>query len=1589
MVAIEADLMAMNMTPEQHLQPFFDDHSDLKLDIACYNGPNNYVVAGKTEDVHVLAAYLKTQQQQFKAVCTRYPGGKLRFKVLNGMHAYHSRLADSIVDECASLSASIPLRTPTLPFESCHRGRKIRQDQADNQTIEPWSGPDSRARFDFIASNTRGPVYFGEAIQRIVARVGKPCTFLEAGIGSPIIAMAQNALTTGAVPTQDTYCDVEHTFIPISGTDPQRSLAEAIAMLHKTGTVTAQFWPFHRSQQRSFLTPQCRFVELPPYQFEKHCHWLDYSSHTLDALDSTPNIDPQGGLAGDFTHEAGAPDVCPSCYKSITDSPYIVPDKSTGDSTSEPRFTFILNTRNARYQELVSGHAVVGTPICPAAMYLEAAAQALLLLQSKDRQTPVGTDILCNFVIEDLEIRAPLGLETGGQRTLKLALCKDRNKQDTWRFKLFSSAKSNQKDVHIVHSVGAVTPLPSLNGLCEEIKEDGRQLWSRAFDLLHSDPETDAIRGAMVYKLFAPMVRYSDAYKLLHYLAARGPECAGEIAVPKGDESLAEVLLVDNFLQAAGAYMHSLRSPSDADNQGKTESMTYICTGMGTVAALGQLSGGTQYRAYTRLVREDDKNAILDIFAFRYGDRKLVWCAKGLRFTRILRSSLVKSLAPVSCASNQEKQGPVAILASVNGHNAGNNNNTSSSSSNSSKEEDVFSGVQAVLSNSVDIPAAEITREASLEELGIDSLVSPEILSAIVERFEVEITVPDFAGIPDVTSLCEKIIDQGQSQRMGSQATPNPSFHPVAESVMEVLSKSLDLARDEIDMASRLEDLGVDSLVAPEIISNLKTVLNVDISVVDFPEIVDVAALCQLARDPPSTTMSVSPPPAHGPVEPEPQSSEYLHKAFLQVRRRFDSYATAIGFTGFWEKVYPQQLLGVVAFIVEAFDKLGCRIQSYAPGQRLPTIDGILPKYQREMSRLWQILIEAGFVEQDTALGSYIRGPAHIDDNNKNGAWKQSTKLITDFPMCSAAHGLLTHLGPHLAECLTGEVNPVSLLFGTEQGQQLLDSFYRDAPEFQAASRVLGDFLSSAIYSHASKSSASPSDPLHVIEIGAGTGGTTKHLVPLLQATGLPFRYTFTDISSSLVARARKSTFKDATNMEFLKLDITQPTPIHLQGRYHVVISANCIHATPDITQSLANAYKLVRDGEGCVALLELTQRLPWYDLVWGLLDGWWLFNDGRDYPLQAPWVWEAAMQNAGFGHVDWSESRSRESRSTSVIVGFMTPQVKSKQQPLLEENTQQGRRALKQTCTACVSSLLVHRGSSPNAPNLFLVPGGRGLGSIYRPFGKYLVDSGISLSVSIYALSSPASMRTPKAGSKSDIITLEEHASACIAEIKRRQPQGPYMIGGWSFGGIVSYEMARQLQEAGDEVTKLVLIDTACPTRPTWYPDIVIEFIFSTLPPELKLGLQSDNLEASKKEARCRAKSLGSFPGEENSDDDFDFSVSLDDSGIAAARIQIENYRSSPLCVRKRPSTILVSARRGMVTGGKDVRELGLEPDMQWIANWLSNDRDEGPLGWDQLMGAENVTVIRADSDHYSIVQMPPGVSCFSLSLLSTDTNI
>jgi amino acid adenylation domain-containing protein len=71
--------------------------------------------------------------------------------------------------------------------------------------------------------------------------------------------------------------------------------------------------------------------------------------------------------------------------------------------------------------------------------------------------------------------------------------------------------------------------------------------------------------------------------------------------------------------------------------------------------------------------------------------------------------------------------------------------------------------------------------------------------------------------------------------------------------------------------------------------------------------------------------------------------------------------------------------------------------------------------------------------------------------------------------------------------------------------------------------------------------------------------------------------------------------------------------------------------------------------------------------------------------------------------------------------------------------------------------------------------------------------------------------------GKEEVALSVEEMAADYIRAIRSLQPHGPYRIGGFSAGGVVAFEMARQLRLAGEETALLALLDTQIGT-----PDVI-----------------------------------------------------------------------------------------------------------------------------------------------------------------------
>ena len=135
--------------------------------------------------------------------------------------------------------------------------------------------------------------------------------------------------------------------------------------------------------------------------------------------------------------------------------------------------------------------------------------------------------------------------------------------------------------------------------------------------------------------------------------------------------------------------------------------------------------------------------------------------------------------------------------------------------------------------------------------------------------------------------------------------------------------------------------------------------------------------------------------------------------------------------------------------------------------------------------------------------------------------------------------------------------------------------------------------------------------------------------------------YCYTDLSKAFFFHAEKHYVPEYPYVRCQRLDIERA--IEAQGfdlgGYDLVIAANVLHATKNIRHTLRNAKSLLRGG-GFLILNEISAKAIWAHLTFGLLDGWWRFEDADlripNCPVLLPSQWQQALQEEGFHPVQF-----------------------------------------------------------------------------------------------------------------------------------------------------------------------------------------------------------------------------------------------------------------------------------------------------------------------------------------------------------------
>ena len=304
----------------------------------------------------------------------------------------------------------------------------------------------------------------------------------------------------------------------------------------------------------------------------------------------------------------------------------------------------------------------------------------------------------------------------------------------------------------------------------------------------------------------------------------------------------------------------------------------------------------------------------------------------------------------------------------------------------------------------------------------------------------------------------------------------------------------------------------------------------------------------------------------------------------------------------------------------------------------------VVAEHDRLLHRLFGMLEEGGVLER-SADGLVVAEEAGEAARALPDPEGFLAELVERHPWGAVELGLVGRCGSALADVLRGRAEALELLFG--EGSSGAEALYHEAPLGRGFNRLVAEAVGALV-------GALPEGRrLRVLEVGAGTGGTTGSVLAALPAGC--FDYTYTDLSAGFFAGAERRFGGAGASLAYRVLDIERdPVGQGFEAHgYDLVIAANVLHATRDLGEALAHCRALLAPS-GVLVALEGLRRQGWLDVTFGLLDGWWRYAD--EYrtggALVGEGVWRRALEESGYGEVSVLSSGAEAAQGVIVARG-------------------------------------------------------------------------------------------------------------------------------------------------------------------------------------------------------------------------------------------------------------------------------------------------------------------------------------------------
>ncbi|MEV4738947.1 SDR family NAD(P)-dependent oxidoreductase [Streptomyces sp. NPDC049555] len=272
----------------------------------------------------------------------------------------------------------------------------------------------------------------------------------------------------------------------------------------------------------------------------------------------------------------------------------------------------------------------------------------------------------------------------------------------------------------------------------------------------------------------------------------------------------------------------------------------------------------------------------------------------------------------------------------------------------------------------------------------------------------------------------------------------------------------------------------------------------------------------------------------------------------------------------------------------------------------------------------------AEILRQLTGSGHLREHGGHLAPTGRPAAADPEAELVAlceQKPALNRFDRLLRPCLHSLFGVLRGTVRATDVMF-PGGSTTLVEGAYRGSPVVDRANELVVGAVLDHVCAH--------DGPLTVVEIGAGTGGTTAGVLPALAASGADVDYVYTDISRAFLQHGRQRFAAEHPFVRFQQLDVSGDPAAQgfTPGSADLVVAANVLHATPDLLATLRAVAWLLKPG-GRLVLNEASSNVLTATLTFGLLDGWWLHRDAElrlpGSPLLSAPGWRKALALAGF----------------------------------------------------------------------------------------------------------------------------------------------------------------------------------------------------------------------------------------------------------------------------------------------------------------------------------------------------------------------